>query len=276
MIVGGTIVKIEGKIPEKEVKKVCNMEYNTAVPIRISDGTILYQINLDKMFIKLCGKNYSDSKVKGLVVKISIETIFNDRIEIPDMTFADISIGEEKEFYTEYNILKVESSIFKVVESIFIQIVKYVTEKNEVIEVAGIQDKKINLTQKRLMDIRKMYGNDAVSGVYKSDLGWFCYCGMENDNNSHKCQFCKREIQVERLHPITANNPADTFCLSEHLPYITSLKNAKEIYEYLVQLNCSDEYFNEVILAEIKKCVNNERLYGSMKDSVLCKLKELC
>ncbi len=275
VIVGGTIVKIERKMPEKEVKKVCNMEYNTTVPIRILDSIIIYQINSDKMFISLYGKNYSDSKIKGLVVKIRIETIFNDIIEIPDMTFADICINEEKEIFTEYNNLKLESGIFKIVKSVFIQIIKFVTEKNEIIEVDGVHDRKIDLTQEQLIDIRKIYGNDAVNRAYKSDLGWVCYCGMENDNNEHKCQFCKREIQVEALRPISMNKFADKFCLYDHIDYIESLKNAKEIYDYLEKIDCSDVYFNGVVLAEIKKCVNSERIYGSMKKSAIEKLQEL-
>lgn len=276
VIVGGTIVKIERKMPEKEVKKVCNMEYNTTVPIRILDGIIIYQVNLDKMFIKLYGKNYSDSKIKGLVVKTKIETIFNDIIEIPDMTFADIYISEEKEIFTEYNNLELESSVFKIVKSVFVQIVKYVTEKNEIIETAGIQDKKMNLTQEQLIDIRKIYGDDAVNRAHKSDLGWVCYCGMENDSNEHRCRFCKREVKVEELRPISTNNTTDKFCLYDHIDYIDSLKNAKEIYDYLEKLNCSDVYFNGVVLVEIKKCVNSERIYGSMKKSAIYKLKELC
>lgn len=276
VIVGGTIVKIERKIPEKEVKKVCNMEYNTTVPIRILDSIIIHQINSDKMLISLYGKNYSDSKIKGLVVKIGIETIFNDIIEIPNMTFADICINEEKEIFTEYNNLKIENNIFKIVKSVFIQIVKYVSEKNEIIEVAGVQDKKMELTQEQLIGIRKIYGNDAVNRAYKSDLGWVCYCGMENDNKDHKCQFCKREVQVEALRSVSMNNSTDRFCLYDHIDYIESLNNAKEIYDYLEKINCSDIYFTGVILAEIKKCVNNERMYGSMKISAIYKLKELC
>ncbi len=274
VIVGGTIVKIERKISEKKVKKVCNMEYNTVIPIRILNCVIIYQINTDKMFIKLDGKNYSDSKIKGLVAKIKIETIFNDVIEISEMVFADIYINEQNEISTEYINLKLESSIFNIVKSVFIQIVKYVTIKNTIIDVDEIQDKKIELTQEQLIDMRKMYGNDAVNRAYKSDSGWVCYCGMENNETDHMCQFCKREIQVETLHPMSMDNATNVFCLYDHIEYINSLKNAKEIYEYLKTLNCSDVYFNGVVLEEIKKCVSTERMYGSMKGSVINKLKK--
>ena len=275
VIVGGTIVKVERKMPEKEVKKVCSMEYNTTVPIRILESLIVYQINTDKMFLRLYGKNYSDSKVKGLEVKIKIETIFNDIVEIPEMTFADICESEDKEIVTEYNNLKLENNVFKLIKSVSVQMMKYVTEKNEIIEVAADQYKKIDLTQEQLTDIRKIYGNDAVNRAYKSDSGWVCYCGMENENKEHKCHLCKREVQVEALRPISMNDSAGTFCLYDHIDYIENLKNAKEIYDYLEKLNCTDVYFNGVILAEIKKLVNGERMYGSMKRSAIIKLKEL-
>ena len=275
VIVGGTIVKVERKMPEKEVKKVCSMEYNTTVPIRILESLIVYQINTDKMFLRLYGKNYSDSKVKGLEVKIKIETIFNDIVEIPGMTFADICESEDKEIVTEYNNLKLENNVFKLIKSVSVQMMKYVTEKNEIIEAAADQYKKIDLTQEQLTDIRKIYGNDAVNRAYKSDFGWVCYCGMENENKEHKCRLCKREVQVEALRPISMNDSVGTFCLYDHIDYIENLKNAKEIYDYLEKLNCTDVYFNGVILDEIKKLVNGERMYGSMKRSAIIKLKEL-
>lgn len=276
VIVGGTIVTIEGKMPEKEIKRICNMEYNTSVPLRILDSIIIHKINLDRMFISLYGKNYSDSEIKGLEVKIKIETIFNDIMEIPDIAFADISINEEKEIFTEYNSLKLESDIFKIIKSISVQISKYITGKGEIIKVVEKDDETIDITQEQLKDIRKLYGNDAVNRAYKNDSGWVCYCGMKNDSNGHICQLCKREVEIEALSPVFKDGYIDAFCLYDHIDYINSLKNAKEIYDYLEKLNCIDTYFNAIVLPEIKKYISSERMYGSMKNSVISKLKELC
>ena len=68
----------------------------------------------------------------------------------------------------------------------------------------------------------------------------------------------------------------DAFHLQEYLADITALNDAKEIYEYLQNVECSDENFKFEILPEIKKIAGMERMYGTMKDSAIKKLEELC
>lgn len=275
VIVGGTIVKIERKMPEKGVKRMCNMENNTSIPFRISDVVIVNKIDSEKLFVGLSGQNYSDSAIEGFVAKLKMETIFNDVVEISEITFADIQQSEDGEITTEYNLLKLEDSIFKTIKSVSVQIIKYVTENNEIIEVSESNNEKIEKTQQQMMNIRKLYGDDAVDIAYTSEDSWICYCGMKNDNREHTCRRCKREMQMEKLRPGDPGSAADEFCLEDHLAHIDSLDNAKEIYDYLFNLDCSSDRFNTIVLPEIQKYVDCERMYGSMKSSVISKLMEL-
>lgn len=276
IIVGGTIVKIEKKLSEIEVKRIPNTEYNLSIPFRILDSIISYKISSNETYISLYGKNYLNDKIKGLEVKMIVETIFNDVIETPNIMFADIHINEENEMFTEYNHLKLERDSIKLLKSASVQIVKYITDRNEIIEVPVTQNKKIDITPEQLLNIRNYYGNDAVNRAYKHDLGWVCHCGMENTENAHVCKYCGREINFENLRPMNSSSNTDTFEFFEHIETLETLKDSKEIYDYLTALNCSDIYFNTVVLPEIKKYISQERIYGTMKDSAIKKLKELC
>lgn len=276
VIVGGTVVKIEKKMPEKETKRIPNMEYNTSIPIKVLDTIIVYKTSTDKFYLSIYGKNYSEEIIKGLEVKINIVTIFNNVIEISDTIFADIQIDDKNEFITEYSSTQLDVNIFKAIKSVSVRIVKYITNDNNVVDVSEIQNEKLDITQEQLMDIRKFYGNDTVCKAHKIDSGWVCYCGMKNSDNEHTCQFCGREVKTEILHTMPSDGSVDAFDLSEHMEIINSMKNSREIYDYLQKINCSDTYFNSVILPEIKKYVDCERMYGSMKNSAISKLKELC
>lgn len=108
IIVGGTIVKIEKKIAEKEAKQLPNMEYTTSVPFRILDGIIVHKVVANEIYISLYGKKYQKEKIKGLEVKIRLETIFQNVIEIENSVFTDIQSNEENEIFTEYNKLEIE------------------------------------------------------------------------------------------------------------------------------------------------------------------------
>lgn len=275
IIVEGTIVKIEKKIPEKEVKQLPNMEFNMSLPFRILDCTITYKVASGEIYMSLHGKNYLEDKIKSFEVKIALETIFHDVIEIKNNVFADILIDENKEIFTEYNKLEIESNIFKTLKAASIQIVKYITDREEVLEVSAVQNVKINDTPEQLINIRALYGNDVIGKAYKKDSEWVCYCGKENRSSEQTCKYCGRKIDIEMLRPMKNGADSDIFDLDEHITVLNALKNAAEIYEYLVGLKYPDVYFSTVILPEMKKYKAQERIYGDMKDSALKKLKEL-
>lgn len=275
IIVGGTIVKIEKKIPEKEVKRIPNMEYNMSVPFRILDCMMTYKIASNEIYMSLYGKNYLEEKIKGIEVKIVLETIFHDVVEIKNNVFTDIETDENKEMVTEYNKLEMESSIFKTLKAASVQIVKYITDKEEVLEIPSDQNEKITGTPKQLVNIRKLYGKDAIGNAYKKDSGWVCYCGKENGSSEQICKYCKRKIDIEKLRPMGDEDDTDMFNLDLHMSALNALNSTTEIYEYLEGLQCPDAYFNTVILPEAKKYIALERIYGDMKDSLMKKLKEL-
>lgn len=279
VIVGGTIVKVKKRV-EKEAsgnkaKRIYNMGYNLSVPFRILDCLFVYEADTEKVLVSLFGKSYCSDVLKGLKVSAVIETIFEETVEIPNITFGEICVNEEKEFTTEYCSLKVEREIIKTMKNISVQITKFVTEQEEIVEVSKAQNRKIEVTKEALTNIRKYYGKDAVNRAYKSDLGWVCYCGMENSEGEQVCSLCKRKLHLRASMQADTDSYEETFLLEEHIDAISALEDAKSICEYLETLNCSDQYFHTTVLPEVKKYKNLERMYGSMKSSVIEKLNEL-
>lgn len=275
VIAGGTIVKIERKMPEKEVKRISNMEYNTSIPLRILDSVLIHKLDQNEIYVSLIGKNYSKSEIKGLEVKVSVETIFGDTLEIPNVMFADIYMDEENEISTEYTGLKMESNVFRIIKSVSVQITKYITCRNGVIEVPENGSQTIDITHEQLNYIRNLYGHDAVNKAYRSESGWICFCGTENKNEEQVCKCCGREIQLENLRSVSHKEEAGVFDLNKHMDIINTFESAKEIYEYLEDLNNSDIYFGSIVLPELRKLVRYENMYGLMKESAVEKLIEL-
>lgn len=275
VIAGGTIVKIERKMPEKEVKRIPNMEYNTSIPLRILDSVLIHKLDQNEIYLSLIGKNYSKSEIKGLEVKVSVETIFHDTVEIPNVMFADIYMNEENEISTEYTSLKLESNAFKIIQSVSVQITKYITYRDGVIEVPENGSQTIDISYEQLNYIRNLYGHDAVNRAYRNESGWICFCGTENKNEEQVCKCCEREIQLENLRSVSRKEETGAFDLSEHMDIINTFKNAKEIYEYLDELNNADTYFDSIVLPELRKLVRYESMYGAMKESAVEKLMEL-
>lgn len=279
VIVGGTIVKAEKRTDkemlEKETKRIYNMEYNTSIPLRILDSIVLYEKDTQKLSISLFGKSYDSHALKGLEVKVIIETVFHDVVEVPNIAFGDICVNEENEISTEYCTIRLERDVFKILKNVTVQVTKYVTDQDELVEVSMTQNRTIEATKEQLTKFRKFYGTDAINRAYKSDFGWVCYCGMENSDKDQVCKLCKRELHLNESAQMNTSNFADTFFIEEHIDAISALKNAKEIYAYLEAAKCVDDFFNTTVLPEMKKYVDYERMYGSMKNSAIEKLKEL-
>lgn len=275
VIVSGTIVKVKKKMSESEekTKRFPNMEYNLSLPFRISD-VVFYDIDsTDKVCIGLSGKSYTDKKIMGLEVSITLKTIFNKVIELSDIIFVDIQKNDD-ELSTEYNRIDLDNNIFKSIASVSVRVNKCTINGQDIISGSTAQNKEIDSSAKELWYIRKYHGNDAVVNAYKTDNGWVCYCGMENADNESVCTLCGRS--VETICFSSGNEDSDAFRLQEYLVDITALNDAKEIYEYLENVECSDANFKYEILPEIKKIADMERMYGAMKDSAIKKLEELC
>ena len=279
VIVGGTIVKAqereEMKMQKNESRQICNLDYNLSVPFRILDSLFLYDTDTEKLSISLSGKSYCHDAIKGLKVRVVIETIFQETVEIPNITFGDVCVNEEKELSTEYCRIKMEYELFKMLKDVSVQVTKFVTKQDEIVEVSPAQNRRIDITKEELENVRKFYGRDAIGRIYKSDSGWVCYCGMENSEEEKVCRLCKRELNAKASAQINTDGYAETFLLEEHFDAISALKNAKAICEYLETSNYSDQYFRTTVLPEIKKYERYERMYGSMKESAIVKLKEL-
>ena len=276
VIVSGTIVKVEKKMPEseEETKRVPNMEYNLSLPFRISDVVFYNTDSTGKAYISLGGKSYTDKEIKGLEVSITFKTIFNNVIEFSNIAFVDIHKSDEDELSTETSSIELDNNIFKSIEAVSIRVNKCMINGQDIIAGSTAQNKEIDSSTKELWYIRKYHGNDAVVNAHKTDNGWVCYCGMENADNEPVCTLCGRS--VETICFSSGNKDLDAFHLQEYLADITALNDAKEIYEYLQNVECSDENFKFEILPEIKKIAGMERMYGTMKDSDIKKLEELC
>ena len=83
----------------------------------------------------------------------------------------------------------------------------------------------------------------------------------------------ERTLKIQRDKEKFKNS--DTFMFSHHEENLNNLKSAKEIYEYIVELNIQDEYFTDVVIPELNKMVEIERFYGNKHDSIINRLKEL-
>lgn len=275
VIVSGTIVKVEKKMSEseEETKQFPNMEYNLSLPFRIYDAVCYNTDSTGKVYIGLSGKSYTDKEIKALEVSITFKTIFNKVIEFSNIVFVDIQKSDD-ELSTEYCRIDLDNNIFKSMESVSVRVNKCIINGQDIIAGATAQNKEIDSSTKELWYIRKYHGNDAVVNAHKTDNGWVCYCGMENADNQPVCTLCGRS--VETICFSSGNEDLDAFHLQEYLVDITALNDAKEIYEYLQNVECSDENFKFEILPEIKKIADMERMYGTMKDSAIKKLEELC
>lgn len=71
---------------------------------------------------------------------------------------------------------------------------------------------------------------------------------------------------------IITSNAIQKIDYAKFLYEIDNLKNAKEIYDYLISLNLPE--LTELI-NEIQKLATSERLYGNMKDSALAKIRKV-
>lgn len=80
----------------------------------------------------------------------------------------------------------------------------------------------------------------------------------------------KNELKQERL-----SKGAFVFIFSEHAMTIESMKNAKEIAEYIQEIDPGRSFFTEEMLKELNNIVQMEKLYGNMKRDAINYLKSI-
>lgn len=66
------------------------------------------------------------------------------------------------------------------------------------------------------------------------------------------------------------------FELENYYGNLQTMKNAKEIYGFLYNLNITDDFFIEQLLPKLQELANSERIYGDMKVSALNMIKQIC
>lgn len=268
VIVSGTIVKIEPKSHHNST--FLNKFYNNSIPIRCNSLDIECPKNHNYL-VRLNGFRYKNEEVAALCTNIIFHNVFNDEIEINDVIFSNITLSEDNTFLTAPVELKIDHLDISSMKSVSVIITRYLNSSDIVI----VDDKFNELTdlnEKSLAAIKKFYGSDCVTN-YSIDEGfWKCYCGCLNDIKSSTCQICKRVI--DHLTVDANSNSMDNFLAIDHYTAIEPLKSAKEIYEYLLKLNCNDEEFI-VLLTKIKQLSEGEKAYGNLKRSALAEIKKI-
>ena len=66
------------------------------------------------------------------------------------------------------------------------------------------------------------------------------------------------------------------FELEDYYENLQTMKNAKEIYGFLYNLNISDDLFLEQLLPKLQELAASERIYGDMKASALNMIRQMC
>ncbi len=83
----------------------------------------------------------------------------------------------------------------------------------------------------------------------------------------------EKEEKINNLR--NSQTPKKSFIYEDHENQIKDLKNLDELLEYLEILQIEDPFFKDEVIPEIKKLKEAQRLYGSMFNSAIVKLKEM-
>ncbi len=89
----------------------------------------------------------------------------------------------------------------------------------------------------------------------------------ENDKSQTVKQVTKQKKEK--------NNNSDTFRYSDHKKILERFKNAKQIYDYIRELNIQDDNFRTTVIPKLETTVLIERYYGNRKERILKELEEL-
>lgn len=209
---------------------------------------------------------YNSVELEAMNVDIIANTIFNTTYEYKDINFVGCNEknGTTK---TEKVLLDICDNSLKVIKSFSVKINHCIFSSkihtiNEQYQVSGM-----NIDD--LLEYRKSYGKDIMEDFGRENESWVCLCGNKNNEDSNVCSYCSRENKVYRK--IKTSWEA---VLKKIYPELSAFRNCKEINEYMGKVE--EEYnviFPEELMQELKKILLTERMYGSMADTAIAKIR---
>jgi len=180
----------------------------------------------DKMYISLQGKMNQDIKVDALRINMKLITIFDEEIEIENMSFISVE-KDAGEFKTEFYEFELDRNIVNKIKDVKVYVLRYVAE-GKAIDVSSMKYIDVLGDEEHLQSKRQFLGHDYV-GEFE-DLGnqWKCVCGKLNVSTDVKCAFCGRNKQG------IACSPSEILC--EIYGKAKNLESSREIYDYFLSI----------------------------------------
>lgn len=268
VIVSGTAVCIEPVKADESAVEVFHYNVSNYYPefwfrpyaincMKKNNGEALLQIEI---------MNYSNRPIDAVNVDIDLGTIFDDHLPLGDISFTDIHQikSPSKKFQTEYVEVPIKSGLFKIIDRVYININKYISN-GQLFRMTG-KPIEVPLSKEQHNKLIDRYGDDVVCELNETDVEWICVCGTHNDIQSDICKICGREKEGKSLN--------QREILNNILKRAYDCATAREIYDMLTE-NLQDLHIlPQSLMQTMKDNVQYEKLYGNMKDSSVTALKK--
>lgn len=260
VVANGTAVLVEKNLEhekkylkENPIGEYQVMNYYKDLPIR----PVRILFDKERKEFELSVFPYHDTVVTALNIDITANTIFGTKYEYSDINFVDCYLDKDV-IKTEKVCLNIPDNQIKVIES-FIVKVNYCILSGELISLNEPYFC-TNVSAEQLRELRNNYGNDVVGDFQENSDTWLCMCGVGNTEDV--CKVCGRK---RGIHSKVKNK--DIISLREYLPQLEQLRNSKEIYDFVTDLEKTQEYhFSKDMMTELQEKNSFERLYGNMKE----------
>lgn len=267
VIANGTAVKIEKEEMKEEYSKILDcpvMDYNFSIDIRPCKARF-YISDSKPTLMQLQVYSYSPKFLSAMQFDLSVNTLLGDQYKVTDMILADFKIDQEQStktigvYQSERMPIELPISNFRAIESVNINVKKY--KQGQEIGKPAYANTVVSFPVTALIQLKKRYGDDAVSEIFETDDTWTCACGYQNSLVLDHCSLCHRQ-KGETI----CGDPQETIekysLYHTILDEVQPLGSAKEILEGLKrhQGEIPDE-----IIEKIEKMATNEAMFGNMK-----------
>ena len=267
VIVNGTAVKIQKDKIKEEYSKILDcpvMDYNFSIDIRPCKARF-YISDSKPTLMQLQVYSYSPKFLSAMQFDLSVNTLLGDQYKVTDMILADFKIDQEQStktigvYQSERMPIELPISNFRAIESVNINVKKY--KQGQEIGKPAYANTVVSFPVTALIQLKKRYGDDAVSEIFETDDTWTCACGYQNSLVLDHCSLCHRQ-KGETI----CGDPQETIekysLYHTILDEVQPLGSAKEILEGLKrhQGEIPDE-----IIEKIEKMATNEAMFGNMK-----------
>lgn len=272
VVANGTAVRVEkisasGNLADNEiVERVVNLpviNYYDSMDFR----TLNCYYNADKRKISLELITYKSSViVQALNVDIIANSIFGTEYKYEDINFTncDLQGGLIK---TEEVNLDISENVLKAINSISIKLNKCLVSGE--IYSPDKEYKISNMELSKLIEFRKLYGNDLFEDFHDDADSWVCMCGNKNANNIDKCKRCGRGNRAYSKVVIVKDTG-----LEQVLPALLSQENCTDIYHYMCNVEQENGvHYPEELMAELRRLIKLER-FGNMKEKAIDQIRE--